>query len=241
METQTLRYDSHDDAEYDLHFPDAHGMPTRLVAFFHGGFWRSRFGRLASAELVAAFAATGPYSASIEYRRYAPDAPFDYRNTLRDAHKGLIAVWEHATAIAGRPIEVVVVGHSAGGHLALWLASEELPFTVSRVVALAPVANLERAYAENLGSGAVGEFLGGAPSAEVLEETSPAHRFRRAAPDAAIVVIHGTDDESVPLTQAAEVRRAHAAARIVELPGHGHFEFLTPGTEAWAAAVESVR
>ena len=57
----------------------------------------------------------------------------------------------------------VVIGHSAGGHLALRLASEPVP--LKAVVALAPVADLRLAYELNLSNGAVVEFLGGTPEA----------------------------------------------------------------------------
>ena len=67
-----------------------------------------------------------------------------------------------------------VAGHSAGGHLALWLANEPLP--LHRVVALAPVGDLRAAAAAGLGDGAVEAFLGGTPTRCPSGTTRPTRR-----------------------------------------------------------------
>src|SRR5207244_5343392 len=75
---------------------------------------------------------------------------------------------------------LVAVGHSAGGHLALWLASRTaVRVRLRGAVSQAGVADLEQAHADDLGSGAVASFLGGSPSdlPDRYAEASPAARI----------------------------------------------------------------
>jgi pimeloyl-ACP methyl ester carboxylesterase len=129
---------------------------------------------------------------------------------------------------------VVMTGHSAGGHLALWLLSRPLAITFDVVVGIAPVCDLERAAALHLGSDAVARLLDGSPVTGADPMTLLVE-----PPSAEVVLVHGTDDEPVPVELSRGFAAAHPWARLVELPGTGHFEFLDPGTAAFRT-VESV-
>ncbi|MEO3765202.1 alpha/beta hydrolase-fold protein [Streptomyces sp. B5E4] len=124
---------------------------------------------------------------------------------------------------------VVLAGHSAGGHLALWAASR-CPTAVSRVVGIAPVADLARAHELGLSDGAVAGLLGGAERvAERLDETDP---MRMPAPAAPVVLLHGEADADVPVELSRRYARA-VGAQLRELPGTGHYAPVTPGTRAY--------
>jgi acetyl esterase/lipase len=89
----------------------------------------------------------------------------------------------------------VVVGHSAGGHLALRLASE--PVRLKAVIGLASVADLRLANELNLSSGAVVEFMGGTRVAMPRRyDEAWAHSH---ASSALSLIVHGTNDEDIPI------------------------------------------
>jgi pimeloyl-ACP methyl ester carboxylesterase len=133
---------------------------------------------------------------------------------------------------------VVAVGHSAGGQLALWLAAEGL---VDGVVGLGSVCDLAAAAADGLGGGAVVEWLGGPPG-EIPDAGSPdpAARLPLGKPH---VLVHGVDDDRVPVDHARRyAARASAAGddcRLVEVEC-GHFEPIDPRSAAWPTVVDAV-
>jgi dipeptidyl aminopeptidase/acylaminoacyl peptidase len=135
---------------------------------------------------------------------------------------------------------MVVLGHSAGGHLALWVASSG---GVAGAVALGGVSDLEAAARERLGHDAVRELLGGAPCdvARAYEEADPARRLPLGVPH---VLVHGTADDRVPIEHARRyAARAGTECRLVELQGIRHFDVIDPRSAAWPAvraAVDSV-
>jgi pimeloyl-ACP methyl ester carboxylesterase len=134
-------------------------------------------------------------------------------------------------AAAARLVEPdVAVGHSAGGHLALWLAAEGL---VPRVVALGAVCDLGLAAELRIGKDAVRARFG--------EEFSVADPARRLPLGADQVLIHGTADESVPIEIARSyAERAGAECRLVELDGVGHFELIDPAWEGFGLITDAV-
>lgn len=215
--TATLSYGDHPSQVVDL-YGDPAARP--VVALLHGGFWRERYDRGYLTPLAAALAADLDVCAAlIEYRRVGGGGGFPA--TFDDLPPALAAL-----PGAG---PVVLVGHSAGGHLALWAASR-CPTAVERVVGVAAVADLARAHALGLSDGAVAELLGGAERvADRLDETDP---MRMPAPRAPVVLIHGEADADVP----AELSRRYAdavRAHLLELPGAGHYAPVTPGTRAY--------
>jgi acetyl esterase/lipase len=196
----------------------------------HGGFWRSRFDLSHSANLCEGLTRAGFPTANIEYRRMG-QAGGGWPGTLDDVLAAVQFARGHVQNAA------VVMGHSAGGHLALWLASE-LP-DLAGVVALAPVASLKLGWERNLSNGAVRDFLGGSPD-EVPERYASADPAERAA-RVERTLIHGTTDDIVPL----ELSRAYVTARsrdlnpprLVELSGADHFTVIDPENPALYAAL----
>jgi acetyl esterase/lipase len=217
-------------------------LPT--VVLVHGGYWRKKYDRHLEDPLAADLAAQGFLVWNIDYAPAAAGWPA----TLRTA---AAAYDELASSPHARMVDrdrIALVGHSAGGHLAIWLASRpRLPSNapgalVAReswvapvlVVAQAPVAALVQAARQRLGGGAVAALCGGGPD-EVPDRyavADPAALVPAAAP---VVLLHGVDDGPVPISQSeAYLDAALAAGADVELEAHpgGHFEHLDPGSEA---------
>ncbi|WP_327189862.1 hypothetical protein [Streptomyces xinghaiensis] len=156
----------------------------------------------------------------------------------------------------------VLLGHSAGGHLALWAASmrtaagaagrggtygadgaDGAPAAPDRVVAVSPVAALGRAHERELSRGAVAGLLGGPGAvAELLPLADP---LLLPPPVAPVTILHGTADPDVPLALSREyagvMRRAGARVELRERPGGGHYAPLTPGTGAFRELLDALR
>jgi acetyl esterase/lipase len=193
-----------------------------LVATIHGGFWRSRVDAASIARLAAALAAAGHRVWNLEYPRVG-EAGGGWPGTAEAVGAALDAL---LVAAAGRP--VAALGHSAGGHLALW-ASRGRP--LAGVVALAPVCDLPAGQREGLGEGAVEEFIGVPPEAdpEAYLAASPGARLPLGVPT---LLVHGDADVRVPIAQsrtyAVAARAAGDECDLVELPGADHMSLIEP-------------
>jgi acetyl esterase/lipase len=243
---QTLAYGERPEQQGDLYLPATPSSPA-VVCLLHGGFWRSMYRRDQMDAVATDLAGRGFAVWNLEYRGLgAPGG--GWPGTLADVADGI----DHLATLALRGSrlaldDLAVVGHSAGGHLALWSAARDrssalggqgVRVRVAAAAGLAPVADLEAAHALGLGNGVVGQFLGGSP------EQHP-DRYRASSPRALLplgvpqLVVHGTADDTVPIeiargyVQAA--RTAGDAVTLVELTGRGHFDCLDPQSEAHAA------
>lgn len=196
-----------------------------VAVFVHGGFWRARYGAEQIADLAEACAREEPHPWvwNVEYPRVGMPGG-GWPGTARAVSD---AVGAALAGAGGRP--VVVVGHSAGGHLALWSAREH---PVAAVVSLAGVCDL-RAGRE-LSNGAVRDFAGGNPDDAFYAAASPAERLPLGVP---ALLIHGDEDENVPIEQsrsyAAAARAAGDDCELRELHGAEHFEVVDPAGRAW--------
>ncbi|HEV2149605.1 MAG TPA: alpha/beta hydrolase [Longimicrobiaceae bacterium] len=238
----------------ELRLPEGPG-PHPVAVFIHGGCWRSQFDVRHVASASAALARAGVAVWTLEYRRIG-DPGGGWPGTFQDVARGT----DHLRELARRyPLDldrVVLVGHSAGGHLALWLAARRNvpsssplvsgdPLPVRGVVPLAGITDL-RAYGAAPGScnAAVPLLLGGSP-AEVPDryaQASPAELLPLGVPQR---LLHGALDAIVPVEQSREfAERASARgddARLVLVEGAGHFDLVAPFSPAWARVEEAVR
>lgn len=216
---RTVRYGDHPAQLVDLHGP---GDPS--VALLHGGFWREAFDRGHLTPFARALVARGVSVAVPEYRRVGGGG--GWPATGRD-------VWAALDALpGGRP--VVLVGHSAGGHLALWAADHP---RVREVVGVAAVSDLARAIELDLGRGATVAFLGGGAAAvdqAVLDAADPARRPRPPVP---VTLVHGAEDGQVPPELSRRFAERHGAG-LESLPGVGHYAHVVPGLPAGAALLD---
>src|SRR3954470_6895697 len=154
-----LRYAAHDDGLIDVHLPAGDARPRPLVVYVHGGFWRQQWDRKHGRPLANALASEGYVVALPEYRRVGGAG--GWPTTADDVDAALAALPELLAGLGVTTTSITLVGHSAGGHLVLWLANQEHP--VDRVVALAPVGDLRMAAEVGMGGGAAVELLGGTP------------------------------------------------------------------------------
>ena len=192
-----------------------------LVLIIHGGFWRPDIDRVHARPMADAIAAAGFTVALPEYARVAQNpAP-----TLADL---TLVLRQAADLVDHHNGSVLLLGHSAGGQLVLWATAARICATVIGTVALAPVADLRLAAELGQGSGAVARFLGADPVSR--PDIDPR---RMAAPVSATTIIHGVEDEIVPLRVSESYVAAHPAVRLIAVAGAGHFALIDPTSAAW--------
>jgi acetyl esterase/lipase len=229
----------------ELSLPAGEG-PHPVAVAVHGGFWASAYDLTHLRSLCAALAEAGWAVWSVEYRRVG-DEGGGWPNTLLD----VAAAADHLRTLA--PVHrldlggVVSVGHSAGGHLALWLAGRRGfppghplhrpdPLPLRGAVSLAGVCDLRRGHQLGLGGGAVAQLLGGGPEdvPDRYAGASPGEMLPLGTPQ---VLVHGTADPVVPV-EISRTYRAAAVAKgdsveLLELAGGDHFGVIDPNSPAW--------
>jgi acetyl esterase/lipase len=190
----------------------------------HGGFWRTEYDRAHLRPMASALAALGHPTVLLEYSR----VPGDPDTGVADLRAALAAL----PGLLGRP--PVLVGHSAGGQLALLSAT--WPDTAVRgCLALSPVADLELADHLDLDAGAVRAYLG--HPAKDRPDLDPA---RLPAPRVPVTVLHGESDDLVPIA-VSEAYCAATGTPLRRLPGTGHFALIDPTSAAWSVVLAELR
>ena len=254
---RTVRYGADADNVIDILLPREGAGARPLVVVVHGGFWRAEFDRTHTGPQASALAAEGYVVAVPEYRRVGQPGggwPGTLDDTASWSDRVVDLVTTELGAEAVDPDRVVLVGHSAGGHLALWAAGRHRlpassrwhlakPLPVRGVVSLAGVCDLHLAAELGLGNRATPGLLGGDPR-DVPD------RYAQADPAAVVptgipsVLVHGADDREVPVEVSRRfAERAGGAGddvRLVELPGSGHYEVIDPLSAAWPAVTAAI-
>jgi acetyl esterase/lipase len=212
----------------ELHLPARPG-PHPVVVFIHGGFWRAKFDLTHARHMCNAIAEAGCAVWSIEYRRAGQNGG-GYPGAFDDVR----AAARHLAQIPGLDrSRVVLAGHSAGGHLALWLAAQEI-MEVREVIALAAVSDLRRAHKLNLGDGAVAAFLG---DADPNSSVSPIELLPMRVPQR---LLHGTADQVVPIELSERFASVSRNAQLIPLPGAGHLEVIDPRSNEWPTVLRHI-
>jgi acetyl esterase/lipase len=232
--------------------------PVPVAVVIHGGFWRARFGRKLMRALCEDLVARGWAAWNLEYRRLGDGG--GWPNTFEDVAAGIDHLRELAPAGAGHPVEgepgpldlsrVVAIGHSAGGHLAVWAATRpDLPVgapgaaprvPLTGAVSQAGVVDLRLAWQWRLSEGVVRELLGGPPEerGERYGLASPADHPQVGVP---LLLVHGEQDDRVPPAMsrrfAESARGAGSDCELVMFDDEDHFGHLDPANPMWQAVV----
>lgn len=205
------------------------------MLFVHGGFWRSEKDSASLLPAVLQVAAATGLAGTVGYR------PADDGGTWPRCRDDLVAAVREVWRSTGvRPGRTALVGHSAGGQLAL-VAADELP-GLGAVVGLAAVSDLVAARRDDLGDGAVDVLLGGSDGCgdERLREASPLHR---PPPACRVELVHGDVDQAVPIAYSrrlAEQWRRHSPVGLQVVAGARHMHLVNPERRAWATVARTI-
>ncbi len=242
--------------DHPLHFGDlrlpAGGGPHPCAIAIHGGFWRNLHGLDYLGHICAALANRGIATWNIEYRRVG-DPGGGWPGTFHDVAAASRYLFDRADELHIDPERVIVFGHSAGGHLASWLASLEhipaeseiasAPLPLRGAAPLAGVMDLERCFDLHLSNDAVVDVLGGTP-ADVPERYAAASPVALAPSPVPHLLVHGTWDENVPIELSERYQQAATVAggrsALMALPRADHFDVVDPESPAWPAIEDAI-
>jgi acetyl esterase/lipase len=258
---QSHRYGPHRSQRADLYFPGGGGGGGQdsvsshpLMVTIHGGSWKSRYGKFIMRALVGDLTRRGWAVWNIEYRRVGGGG--GWPATFEDVALAI----DHLAALDDPRLDldrVSVLGHSAGGHLALWAAGRENlpagapgalagppPVRLRRVISQAGVVDLVGGYGDRtvIGQhgGAVWGLMGGAPE-ELPERYAVGDPMRLLPVPMPVLLVHGVIDDTVSVQlsrgYAHAARDAGCEVELVEIEGEagGHRTHVDPRGEAWAA------
>jgi acetyl esterase/lipase len=214
----------------------------------HGGFWRARYGLRLEDPLVADLAGRGWAAWNLEYRRLGWRSRGGWPATFEDVAAGIDLLGRLDGSLD--PARVIAIGHSAGGHLALWAAARpglpvaapgaEPRIRLAGAVSQAGVIDLREAARLGLSRRAAESLLGGSPIKRPAryDLASPIEQLPLGLPQ---LVVHGDADDVVPISIAHRYAARAAAAgdpcELAELAGCGHDEHLDPDSDAWRAVI----
>lgn len=224
-----------------------------LIVFIHGGWWQSAYDLGYAGFLCEAMRALGVAVWSLEYRRVGNPGG-GWPGTMQDVAAGM----DHVVMLASAyPIDlhrVIAAGHSAGGHLAFWLAGRHhIPHTsplaepqpnlgLRGVVGLAGAVDLRLTieltnfFSFRNGAPSVRDLMGGDPKQypERYAAADPGQLLPLGVPQ---MLVQGTDDDQIPpqlpARWADNARRQgdHVDLRII--PGADHFDIVDPESSTW--------
>ena len=250
---ERIQYGSDPQHFAELRFPVGQG-PFPFLFVIHGGFWQSKYDLSHIGHLCAAFTRKGVITCNVEYRRLGNPGggwPGTFQDTSLAADRTLEVVSSDPRVDTAR---TAVIGHSAGGHLALWLASRHrLPeasplygaqeYRLGSAVSLAGVCDLRTAWKQQLGNGVVARLMGGTPEQypDRYDAGSPIELLPTGTRQ---ILIHGLVDDIVPVSQSEKfVERAEQRGEkpsLIELDSIGHFELIDPESDAWSTVIGAV-
>ena len=225
----------------DLRLPTTK-PPFPLAMNIHGGFWRAKYDLAHAGHLCAALTAKGIATWNVEYRRVGNPGG-GWPSTFEDIRNAYRYVPQIATRYNIDSTKILVMGHSAGGQLALCLGAHEP--SLKRVVSLAGVVDLQQAWEQHLSDNAVVEFLGGKPK-DVPEHYREADPTQLAIDHATTQwLIHGAGDDVVLSyfsRQYAEQKKSKGEdVHYTEISTAGHFDLIDPRSKAWPTVENIIR
>jgi acetyl esterase/lipase len=245
----TIRYGSEVNQLVDLWFPVAPSLRP-VVLMVHGGCWQSDVADRRIMNWIADdLRRRGIAVWNIEYRGVDRKGG-GYPGTFRDAAAAADALRPYAGRHGLDLSRVVAIGHSAGGHLALWLAGRKRlpgasplhmpdPLPIHFVLSLGGLPDLEQA-ARPPGSGCGTEVVERLTGGRFDDTSVP----RLAPLGVAQLLINGEEDRIIPSFYAegyaARMREAGDKVEVRMIERTGHVELIAPESAAWAAAAAAI-
>jgi acetyl esterase/lipase len=240
----------------DLWLPSGKA-PHPVVLMVHGGCWQTDVAEADIMNYIAdALRRRGVAVWNIEYRGI--DRPGGgYPGTFQDVAAAADALRTQGKTYGLALDKVVTFGHSAGGHLALWLAARSRipatsvlhaarPIAISTAISIGGLPDLKAAQSppgDTCGVDAVRRLTGkaGPKRPDVYRDTSPAAMMPFATPQ---ILVNATRDRIAPPAFAdayeAKAKAAGVKLRRVTVPEEGHVELISPGTASWAAELAEI-
>ena len=229
---QKLAYGSDPNQFVELRLPPKKGAHPVLLNI-HGGYWRAKYDLSHAGHLCEALRRHGIATFNVEYRRVG-NSGGGWPGTFEDIRSAYRYVYQSQKPFDLDLTRFVIMGHSAGGQLALCLAAHEP--SVKRSISLGGVVDLKKAFELHLSNNAVVEFLGGKPS-EVPEHYREADPTELSIPQARQWLIHGSDDDSVPVAFSRDYvsakKKKGEKVELIEIPKCGHFDVIDPRSDAF--------
>jgi len=236
-------YGEHPDQYVELFLPET-GDNHPVIILIHGGCYREQYSIKPMGRMARALADEGFAVWSLEYRRAGNDG--DYPTMFLDVARATDFIREKADTHNLNLNTVIAVGHSAGGHLALWLAGRhkladdsalyiENPLPIHAVVALAPIADLTFAFEQGQCDGALTVVMGGEPdnAERNYADGSPRALLPLGVPQVHIIGTEDTEmlDNTKPYIESAVEQGDDA--KLITIPDVGHFEVVDSTSDVW--------
>ncbi len=214
--------------------------PHSVLLNIHGGYWRAKYDLAHAGHLCQALRSAGVATFNIEYRRVG-NTGGGWPGTFEDIRAAYRFIQQEHSRFHLDLDKLVVMGHSAGGQLALCLAAHET--SLHRAISLAGVVDLKKAFALHLSNDAVAEFLGGKPDT-VPEHYREADPMELSIPEARQWLFHGSEDDTVPpqfsRDYVALKKKAGESVQLLEIPHAGHFDLIDPASDAFKQVTSTV-
>ncbi len=248
---ETMRYGPAPSQVAELFLPKGAG-PHPVVVLLHGGCFLKQYEGFPQTSALAADLAGRGYAVwNVEYRKLGEPGA-GYPGTFQDVATALDRLRIEAPKHGLDLRRVIAIGHSAGGHLALWAASRGKlpagsplrtadPLPIGAVISLAGIGDLKgqgKVFAMPCGDDTIDRLVDTAHRKQPFADTSPAELLPTGV---RVVMVHGVFDPVMPpytgRDYAMMARKAGDQAEAVTIPGAAHFDLVIPSTPAWKEIV----
>lgn len=229
----------------ELRLPPGQG-PFPVMLLIHGGCWLAEYDIAHIRKLAAAFTAEGIATWAIEYRRVG-DTGGGWPGTFDD----VAAAADHLASLAGQfDLDLdrfITAGHSAGGHLAIWLANRpsQWPAKLSpgAVLALAPAADLAWLHQQQVCGNVVDKLMGGSPAQHPrrYQLGSGTARLPLQVPQTIIIGKHDSSWAPVGRRYVEAARQLGNEPQVINADESGHFEMIDPDSSTWPLVLRAAK
>lgn len=241
MKKIKIKYGSMHSQYGELYLPNGQTLGT--VCLFHGGFWSMPYDLNQFDEICMALGNMGFSVWNIEYRRIG-DPEYNWKSIFEDSVAAVAYLSEIKNQYPDLNLDnIYVIGHSAGGHLSIWLNTQQLHLQIRKYIGLAPILDLRRAYAEGIGNGVTDRLLMDTPD-EGMEKYQFASPIENNIKNGKEVIIHGELDDYVPCAWSEDYYKKmmgfNNEIEFIKIEKCGHMEFLEVDSDALKKILEQL-